>query len=320
MDVRSTVGKQEAAMRVLLAHDGSGGAEEATALVENAHWPAGSTIRVVSVLEPVYFPVSPAATELLADPRLEEASVEALEHNVTAVVERLEAADLRVEGEVLNGRAATVIADAARTFGADVLIVGSRGHGAIASLVLGSVSAELVDHAPCPVLVARGSSVDNVLLATDGSGSAAAAEETVRSWAIFEQSTVRVVSVADVPRPLHTGIAPTMLGMALDAYQRDLEQAQARHREIADRGADRLKEAGRNAEAATLSGEPAAAIVEEASRLRADLIVMGSRGQTGVARLLLGSVARNVLMGAEASVLIARPMVRNEPPREATPD
>ena len=55
--------------------------------------------------------------------------------------------------EVIEGSAVQVLLDAARD--ADLLVVGSRGHGGFAGLLLGSVSAQLVHHAPCPVLVVR---------------------------------------------------------------------------------------------------------------------------------------------------------------------
>jgi nucleotide-binding universal stress UspA family protein len=58
-----------------------------------------------------------------------------------------------LRGEVIEGSAVTVLLDAARE--ADLLVVGSRGHGGFAGLLLGSVSAQLVHHAPCPVLVVR---------------------------------------------------------------------------------------------------------------------------------------------------------------------
>jgi hypothetical protein len=51
-------------------------------------------------------------------------------------------------------------------------------------------------------------------------------------------------------------------------------------------------------------GDAAGEIVAVAERRGADLIVLGSRGRTGLTRLLLGSVARNVLSGSTASVLI----------------
>jgi nucleotide-binding universal stress UspA family protein len=53
-----------------------------------------------------------------------------------------------VETVILHGRPATMIVEEARDFAADVVMVGSRGHGAIATLILGSVSAGVVDHAP----------------------------------------------------------------------------------------------------------------------------------------------------------------------------
>ena len=66
-------------------------------------------------------------------------------------------------------------------------------------------------------------------------------------------------------------------------------------------------------------GDPAHEIIEAASNMGCDLIVMGSRGLTGLDRIFLGSVARNVLQHTRASVLIVREPVRErlpERPRE----
>jgi nucleotide-binding universal stress UspA family protein len=60
---------------------------------------------------------------------------------------------LRVEQEVLEGHAAQLLVVAAQ--GADLLVVGSRGHGGFAGMLLGSVSQHVAAHAPCPVLVVR---------------------------------------------------------------------------------------------------------------------------------------------------------------------
>jgi len=59
--------------------------------------------------------------------------------------------DLDIQGELVEGRAAGVLVDAAGD--ADLLVVGSRGRGGFAGLLLGSVSAQCVQHAPCPVVV-----------------------------------------------------------------------------------------------------------------------------------------------------------------------
>jgi nucleotide-binding universal stress UspA family protein len=199
-----------------------------------------------------------------------------------------------------------VIADEALTFGADVVVVGSRGHGSIASLLLGSVSAELVDVAPCPVLVARRPHVQRVLLGTDGSPSAARAERLLAEWAWFEGVARRVISVAEVVRPWHTGIAPSIYSQVMAAEAKDLEAATARHLGIAQESAQRLAAVGREAEVSVPVGDPAAAIIAESEAWNADLVVLGSRGQTGLARLVLGSVARNVLHGTTCSVLVVR--------------
>ena len=63
------------------------------------------------------------------------------------------AAGVDVTGEVVENSPATALLEAAKD--ADLLVVGSRGHGGFAGLLLGSVSAQVIHHAPCPVLVVR---------------------------------------------------------------------------------------------------------------------------------------------------------------------
>ena len=64
-------------------------------------------------------------------------------------------------------------------------------------------------------------------------------------------------------------------------------------------------------------GDAAHEIIEAARALDADLVVLGSRGLTGLARLRLGSVARNVLLHTPSSVLIVRGPVRVRHPQPA---
>jgi nucleotide-binding universal stress UspA family protein len=61
--------------------------------------------------------------------------------------------DVTVRLRVVEGHPAPVLIEASR--GADLLVVGSRGHGEFAGMLLGSVSEHCVSHAHCPVLVAR---------------------------------------------------------------------------------------------------------------------------------------------------------------------
>ena len=62
--------------------------------------------------------------------------------------------DVEVRPRVVEGRAAQVLVDAAE--GAELLVVGNRGHGGLAEALLGSVSQYCVHHASCPVVIMRG--------------------------------------------------------------------------------------------------------------------------------------------------------------------
>jgi nucleotide-binding universal stress UspA family protein len=65
--------------------------------------------------------------------------------------------DLDVVADAVHGAPADVLVQAAK--GAELLVVGSRGHGGFAGLLLGSVSQQCVHHAPCPVVIVRGTQV-----------------------------------------------------------------------------------------------------------------------------------------------------------------
>lgn len=65
----------------------------------------------------------------------------------------VEAAGIRVNAQVTEGHPAPILIEAAE--GADLLVVGSRGHGAFMGMLLGSVTNHVTAHAPCPVVVVR---------------------------------------------------------------------------------------------------------------------------------------------------------------------
>ena len=291
-------------MRALIAADGSAGAADAVALAQSVAWPADSNLRIVSVVEPgAWIPPLPLVP-MTAAPVLEPDLVAYFEAQQADLVARF--APVPAEAAILRGRPASAIIDDARAFAADIIIVGSRGHGAIASLLLGSVSAEVVDHAPCPVLVARRAGMGQLVLATDDSRSARVAEDMLLNWPIFDGLPISVVSVADAVRPWTSGISPTFQRQAMDAYADDLHDATKTAERVASAAATRLRAAGRPADASVRRGDPAAEIIAFAEERRADLIVLGSRGRSALAEIVLGSVARNVLAGTDASVLVVR--------------
>ena len=249
-------------MRILLALDGSPSADRARALVTSLAWPAGTTIRLVAALD-----VAPAlwggpwipAIPVDAD-ELEEEAVGELTRVLQEARPALEAAGLTVEAELLRGRPSAAIVDDARLWEPDLIVVGSRGHGPVETAVLGSVSAAIVDHATCPVLVARGDHAARVILAEDGSPAGMAARDVVATWPAFATIPVLVVGVVDVAAPWRSGIAPTMFARGDGRLHRhDHERP---HDPSRDRGGDRGAPArgrphGQRGAARGRSGRPA---------------------------------------------------------------
>jgi nucleotide-binding universal stress UspA family protein len=189
---------------------------------------------------------------------------------------------------------------------ADLVVLGNRGHGRWESILLGSVSAEVVDHAPCPVLVARDERLGPIILADDQSSHARAAERILLDWPIFRGLPVTVVTVDQEGFPYLPSVSPLVYSQASDSYAYGTA-AQRRTTEFdCKAAADRLRQAGLPAEPEIREGDPAQEIVTSAREHGAGLVVVGTRGQTGLRRLIIGSVARKVLLHAACSVLVVR--------------
>jgi len=295
-------------MRILLALDGSPSADRARALVTSLAWGPGTTVRVVAALD-----VAPAlwggpwipAIPVDAD-QLEEEAVVELTRVLLEARPAMEAAGLQVEAELLRGRPSAAIVDDARIWGPDLIVVGSRGHGPVETAVLGSVSAAIVDHATCPVLVARGDHAARVILAEDGSPAGMAARDVVATWPALAAIPVLVVGVVDVAAPWRSGIAPTMFGAAMDVYTDMITSARKTHREIVAATEAHLRAAGRSVSGELREGNPADQLRQAATDPGGDLIVVGSRGYVGITRLVMGSVAHAVLTHAHCSVLVVK--------------
>jgi nucleotide-binding universal stress UspA family protein len=300
-------------MRVLLAIDGSASSESACELVGSLSWPQGTVIQIVA-----------AAHEPLADvfgtpvaPRSEAGTGagQPLEVALAEAAAMVDGPDRIVCRRLLTGRPASVIVDEAIAFRAELVVVGSRGRGPLQSMLLGSVSAEVVDHAPRPVLVVRRPALGSVLLAVDGLVSAEAAVTFLRGCHFLADHPVEVLTVAPAPS-LPT---PIRLAGASDAAFEFRDVKDATNREwscsIAASAVESLQAGGLHARWSISQGNPAHEIIEAGRGFGSDLIVLGSRGHTGLARIVLGSVARNVLLHTETSVLIVR-----EPWRARSPE
>jgi nucleotide-binding universal stress UspA family protein len=295
-------------MRILLAVDGSQSSDRAIDLVAGLALPVDSSIRVLAVHRRA---MNALALTWVDDPEGRHGTEEpAAVHDLRSAVQRAEAAlsreGVRVEGFVADGRPGTTIVDEAEAMRADLVVVGSRGHGRIATMVLGSTAAEVVDHAPCAVLVARDNRLAPIVFADDGSPSARHAESVFSRWPIFAGLPVSVVSVVEVAVPVAAGYTPGLYDSVLESYTRSVDEARADSRGEASSGAQRLSAAGLHAVPVALEGDPATEIVRFAAAHDTGTIVVGTRGHTGLARLVLGSTSRNVLLHAPCSVLVVR--------------
>ena len=289
-------------MKVLLAVDGSTSSDRAASLVANLAWPMGSTIEVVAVYPGTAATFDMPGVVLAADvvQETEDAMEAEARRIVIKVARRIAAPDLTVETQVLRGRAATALLDQVSEFKADLVVVGNRGRGPFESAVLGSVSAEVVDHSQVPVLVARRDHIARILLGEDGSGSAAAAADIVRRWSALHGAPIRVLSVADVDpqwNPWLRGAEMRAAQAAGTAGMHKLQEALSRSTAAA------LEKAGLVAEGMVEDGNPAHRLVEAAVNWDADLIVVGAHGHGGLGPIV-GSVARTVLYHAPCSILV----------------
>jgi len=136
--------------RILLATDGSSHAEEALGYAKELASRDGAQVVVVHAFEPV--------PTYLGDPwedRVYGGHVAAGQEVADLVADKLQAAGVKVVVEVLEGPAADAILRVAAVRACDLIVMGSRGHGALTSLLLGSVSHRVLAHARAPVLIVR---------------------------------------------------------------------------------------------------------------------------------------------------------------------
>ena len=311
-------------MRVLLATDRSESAAVAAELVRNVPWPKGTSIDAVRVIEKgspeLEVGVWPEVG-LLVPREVSTAAVQEAEDSLVALTTSLRGLGLEASHTVLRGRPADALLDWIDRHRPDLVVVGNRGVSPFERALLGSVSGELVDGSPVPVLVARRPTLERVVVAVDGSDNSAEALAAVRRWPFLALAETRTLSIVAAPAAWWPGdIVPDPETATADRLTTTV--AIREHEAIASDAAVALRAAGFRAEPEVLSGSPAHSIVAFASDWGADLVILGSHGRTGLARLFLGSVARNVLHHAGCSVLIVRRHAQAQPAgaRRSWPD
>jgi nucleotide-binding universal stress UspA family protein len=136
--------------RILLATDGSAHAQEALAYAQELALRDQARVIVVHAFDPV--------PSYLGDPwvnRVMARHVSVGEQVADDAAQALRGAGVDVIVEVLEGPPAEAILKVAQVRDCDLIVMGSRGHGALTRLILGSVSHRVLVHAHVPVMIVR---------------------------------------------------------------------------------------------------------------------------------------------------------------------
>lgn len=273
--------------------------------VESGHalrWAAGEAARrridlaVLHVYDwRIYGAASPIGAPFVSDAR------EIAEAIVASAVDEAKtvAPGVRVRGEALLGSTVATLV-AASSAGA-MLVVGNRGRGGFASLLLGSVSQQVATHAAGPVVVVRGrwdGATGPVVVGVDGSDASVSALGAALAEAEVAGSGVVAVRAYGAPA--------VMWGPQSDMTVQDTREWQeAEHAALAaDVAAWKDKYPDVAIETVAVEGHAGEVLAGVSASAR--LVVVGHRGHGGFTGLLLGSVGLQLLHHADCPVLIAR--------------
>jgi len=138
----------------------------------------------------------------------------------------------------------------------------------------------------------------NIVVGTDGSARANAAVEHAMELAAASGATLHIVHA--VPRPPTLGLGYADAVIVVNTRDELLEEG-ARICGEAAAGAERR---AIKAETHTVEGDPADVLIEVASAVGADLVVVGNKGMSGMSRFILGSVPNRVAHHCRCNVLI----------------
>ena len=249
--------------------------------VSNAERRASSIELVTAWQTPVAgaYPMSSPVTVVIDDTEFHDAAAHDVAEVAAGLGPRL---TLPVTASVGHGGPAQVLLEASES--AALLVIGSRGRGGFARLLLGSTSTQCATHASVPTIVVPGdaepAAVDTIMVGCDGSPNSMAALR----WAIDfapPGGTVVVVWVWDAT-PLAVGADAFFFPDASDL-------AAERFHHLVDTVAEQARSRDVTIEREFVRGTPRSALAAQAEN--ADLVVVGARGHGAVGAALLGSVS-----------------------------
>lgn len=207
-----------------------------------------------------------------------------------------------VESLVREGEPPNVVANIAEELDADLIALGTYGRKGLRRMIMGSVSSGVITNSPCDVLVVKKpcskctGTYKSILLSFDSSEFSRNALERACQLSKVDNSTITVLYV--IPR------YEEMIGfMKTESIREGLRQEAER---IINTAKESAKRHGVSVQTEIEEGHVADRITETASRLKNDLIVMGTYGWRGVNKAIMGSTTERVLANVTCPVLIVR--------------
>ena len=306
-------------MNIVVAVDRSRHARAAIQLLQQLRWPTGAAFTFLHVLELVTIT---GGWQLHYHPELWK-QFTAERRKMFAQAQRflerlgtqLPPGDAQPDVQVKWGLPLTGILEALKKQQADLVVVGSRGLSGVRRFLLGSVSEGVLNSAPCSVLISRGRGRGaprerarglRVLLAVDESEHALAAARLLRALGVPATSQVTVLHVVEPPGDRASQLLSTTAPKFREAAQALIRVTKERGRQLLERMKKVVTHRGLTIHPLLVEGRPAEEIIRAAAQTHADLVILGSRGMTGLKGVFLGSVSRRVARHAPCSVLVVR--------------
>lgn len=294
----------EPAGGVVVGVDGSEGARHALA------WALGEAVvrevplTVLTTWEPPVLVADVGSLAGTIDPApFEEAARRVVAEETALALAAAATPPPAVTTEAVLGSASTVLRT--RAGAADLLVVGRRGRGGFAGLLLGSVSQRCIEHAPCPVAVIPADAPPpgggEVVVGVDGSAGADVALRWAAAEAGLRQARLAVVHTWWTP----VAVPPEGLAIAPRDAAAFVEQTNHALREATERVLADVDPRPAEIELVPIEAPATGGLLQRAAG--ADLLVVGSRGRGGFAGLLLGSVSQQCAEHAPCPVAVVPP-------------
>ena len=289
-------------MRVLYATDGSTPAREGHSLITSLFDRSQADITVFTVTpEPIDDLLLPEGTP---EPAPLDMPVLDAERVAGTAAEQLVANGFSASSSSSVGDPAQEILRVIESGPYDLVVFGAAHITWLGNFLLGRVSMHVLHNAPCSVVVTHRAptGTGRILVGADGSQDCLS---SIRSAAMIldrDRCLVEVATVVSHPWMfVDTYPAGTFLGHAPDPQALERERIE-RGRVVAQRASAEAKAMGfKMMDEAVLVGRPGSQLLKEADNLRADLVVVGSRGDGALSHALLGSVSDQVVRHAPAT-------------------